>query len=242
MQDPLANIKALITDNAIGFQAGNGEPAYGFQLQPIYAVDFPEQGFTLLPRAVIPFMGVPPASEFPNLGPARPDGDGTVWGLGDIILQSFVAPKTKSSWKWGVGAQVSLATHTDPFLRGPDWGAGPVGVLTGGIGSNISVAGIVGHLWSFDGEFNSTIIQPMVFYNFDKLPGAYIGYNAPIGANWKTSSTSVWTLPLGLSIGKTFDMGKGQGLDVMAGPYYNIVKPDGGAEWSIRFGVSWLFP
>jgi hypothetical protein len=242
MQDPLANIKALITDNAIGFQAGDGNPAYGFQLQPIYAIDLPERGFTLLPRAVIPFMGIPPESEFPKLGQPRPAGGGTVWGLGDIILQTFVAPKTKGSWKWGIGPQVSLSTHTDPFLRGPDWGAGAVGVVTGGVGENISVAGIIGNLWSFDGQFNSMIIQPMVFYNIAALPGAYFGYNAPIGANWKASSSDIWTVPLGISVGKTFDMGKGNGLDLMIGPYYNVVRPDGGAEWSLRFGINWMFP
>ena len=37
-------------------------------------------------------------------------------------------------------------------------------------------------------------------------------------------------------------MGNGHGLDVLAGPYYNVERPDGAADWVIRFGISWLFP
>lgn len=56
LQDPLANIKALMTDNDISFNAGSDdeETSYGFQLQPVYAIPFEEQGFNLISRAVIP--------------------------------------------------------------------------------------------------------------------------------------------------------------------------------------------
>ena len=47
LQDPLANIKAIMTDNAIGFNTGADEgTSYGFQLQPIYAIDLPESSAT----------------------------------------------------------------------------------------------------------------------------------------------------------------------------------------------------
>ena len=49
------------------------------------------------------------------------------------------------------------------------------------------------------------------------------------------------TVPLGLSIGRTFDMDGGNGLDVMIGPYYSVARPDGAADWTIRFMISWLF-
>ena len=58
MQDPLANIKALVTDNDISFNTGNDETSYGFQLQPIYAISFDDQGFNLVNRAVIPILGM----------------------------------------------------------------------------------------------------------------------------------------------------------------------------------------
>ena len=58
----------------------------------------------------------------------------------------------------------------------------------------------------------------MVFFNSKSIPGAYLAYNAVISADWEAPSDDTWTVPLGLSIGRTFDMGKGNGLDVMIGP------------------------
>ena len=63
LQNPLANIKAIMTDNAIGFDTGDDEgTSYGFQIQPVYAIDFPEQGFTFIPRGVIPILGLEPGT------------------------------------------------------------------------------------------------------------------------------------------------------------------------------------
>ncbi|MCK4838518.1 MAG: hypothetical protein KAS94_06915, partial [Desulfobulbaceae bacterium] len=59
LQDPLANIKAVMTDNTIGFNTGDDDgTSYGFQFQPVYAIDVPDKGFTFLPRAVIPITGL----------------------------------------------------------------------------------------------------------------------------------------------------------------------------------------
>ena len=72
----------------------------------------------------------------------------------------------------------------------------------------------MGNLWFFDGKFNSSIIQPMFFYNFDFLPGAYVAYNAVTSVDWKADSVDRWTVPLRFSVGKTFDMGGGNGYDI----------------------------
>lgn len=246
LQDPLANIKAVMTDNAIGFNTGDDEgTSYGFQLQPIYAVDLPDKGFTFIPRAVIPVVGLEPGTKTRitgDDGEPTPSGSSRVWGLGDSLLQFFFAPHSDAGWKWGIGPQFSLATHTNSDLKGPDWGAGIAGVVVGDIADQVSFAGIVANQWSFDGNFNSGMIQPMLFYNFVSPAGAYVAYNAVISADWKADSDNTWTVPLGLSIGRTLDMGQGNGLDMMIGPYYNVVRPDGAADWMLRFGISWIFP
>ncbi len=38
--DPLGNVKAVMTDNTIAFQAGEDEDdtSFGFQIQPVYAI------------------------------------------------------------------------------------------------------------------------------------------------------------------------------------------------------------
>ena len=72
LQNPLANIKALMTDNAIGFDTGiDGGTSFGFQIQPVYAIDLPDRGFTIIPRAVIPIMGLEPGTDAPPGWPSR---------------------------------------------------------------------------------------------------------------------------------------------------------------------------
>ena len=246
LQNPLANIKAVMTDNSIAFNTGDDEgTSYGFQIQPVYAVNFEEQGFTFIPRAVFPIMGLEPGTKTRFTGEdGRPISGGSdpTWGIGDTMLQFFFAPHSDAGWKWGVGPQFSLATHTDDALRGPDWGAGIAGVVTGNITENISFSGIIGNHWSFDGAFNSATFQPMMFYNVETIPGMYVGYNAVITADWNADSSNQWTVPVGLSVGRTLDMGSGHGLDLSIGPYYNVARPDGAADWALRFGISWLFP
>lgn len=247
MQNPLASIKAIMTDNTIGFNTGSDEgTSYGFQIQPVYAIDFEEGGFTFIPRAVIPVTGLEPGTKTRFTGedgnPIPTTGTDRVWGLGDSILQFFFAPHSKQEWKWGMGPQLSVPTHTDDKLKGPDWGAGLSGVITGSITDNLSFSGIIGNHWSFDGSFNVATIQPILFYNIASMPGAYVGYNASISADWNADSSNRWTVPLGITIGKTFSVGGGHAFDVSAGPYYNVERPEGAADWMLRFGLSWLFP
>ena len=246
LHNPLANIKAIMTDNTIGFKTGDDEgTSYGFQLQPVYAIDFEDKGFTFIPRASIPILGLEPGTKTRITGDdgnPTTSGSSRVWGIGDSMLQFFLAPHIKNEWKWGVGPQLSLPTHTDSALKGPDWGAGLAGVIIGNITPSLSFAGLFWNHWSFDGSFNTASIHPMLYYNIDSMPGAYLGYNATISADWEATSSNRWTVPLGVSVGRAFDMGGGNGLDLIIGPYWNVVRPDGAADWAVRFGVNWLFP
>ena len=64
-QDPLAYISALMTENDFLFKTGDDKTSYSFQLQPVYAFDFPEQGFSFIPRGIIPIIGAAPESDLP---------------------------------------------------------------------------------------------------------------------------------------------------------------------------------
>lgn len=103
LQDPLASIAAIMTDNDILFGTGDDDTSYTFQLQPVYAIDFSEKGFTFIPRAVIPILGAAERADLPPIEDRLPKEGGTTWGLGDVVTQFFFAPKTESSWKWGIG-------------------------------------------------------------------------------------------------------------------------------------------
>ncbi len=241
-QDPLASISALVSDNTINFKTGDNEDtAYVFQIQGVYSINT-DWGVNLIPRAIVPIVGAPKGSELPILDPGG-GGNGTTWGLGDSMLQLFVAPSGGSgNWKWGIGPQISFATHTERDLKGPDWGAGIGGVLIGSIGQ-FSVGGLVSNHWSFDGNYSTLTIQPLLFYNIESLPGLSLAYNPVINADWKLDTSDRWTVPLGLGIGKTFVLGtKGHAVDISLGGYGVPIRPDGGPKAQLKIAMFLMFP
>ncbi len=34
----------------------------------------------------------------------------------------------------------------------------------------------------------------------------------------------------------------GHGLEIFAEPYYNVERPEGAADWTIKSGIEWLLP
>lgn len=244
-QDPLADVTALFTDNTVGFNQGLADDTgYNFQLQPVKSFDTP-YGFRLIARGIIPIVGAPTGSDFVFLGdlggPATPVPTSTTtpWGLSDTMVQTFVSPKTDGSVKFGIGPQFSVPTHTDDRLKGPSWGAGVSAVVFGGIG-NLAIGSVVAQHWGNEGDFSSMTIQPIVLYNFDELPGVYLGYNNTISADWKQSGNDVWTVPLGLTLGKTIPVGGGSAVDLSLGGYNVVARPDGAPDWQLKFGISVL--
>lgn len=212
-QDPLADISAVMTDNTIGFNQGSGKDiGYGFQIQPVKSFDT-DMGFRFIPRGIFPVVGAPAQSDFPFFGDlGGKKGASTKWGFGDIMTQFFFAPKTDGAIKWGVGPQFSLRSRTDSTLGGPGWGAGVSGVIFGGLGQ-IAYGAVAGQHWGESG-FSVFTLQPILMYNFEEMPGVYLGYNNSITADWKQSGNDRWTVPLGLTAGRTLSVGGGTALDL----------------------------
>lgn len=238
LQDPLANIAALMSDNTFSFNTGNPTPTtgYSFQLQPVYAV--PARTFNFIPRAVIPIVGAPGGANFPTL-PGQPPSTRTTWGLSDIVLQTFFSPKSASGLKWGIGPQFSLKTATDSAVAGAGWGAGVGGVLVGGLGS-VSFAALASQHWSFDGNFSLLTLQPMLFYNL--AAGVSISYNNSITLDWKAAAGKEWSVPLGLGVSKSFVLGGGHGLDIGVAAYYLVARPEGGPASQLKLVIAWVMP
>ncbi len=64
-----------------------------------------------------------------------------------------------------------------------------------------------------------------------------IGAGPNILADWEARSGDKWTVPLGIGINKTVQLGK---LPVRFGIeyHYNVVRPDTvGADWDLRFMI-----
>ena len=241
LQDPLANIAAIMTDNAVNFKAGDEEVSgYNFQLQPVYAIPF--EKFNLIPRAVVPIVGVPGGAYWPPLhGPTKP-ADNVEWGFSDAMLQTFLSPKSERSWKFGFGPQFSFKTRSSDAQAGAGNGVGVGAVIVGSLSEDISFSGLVNQHWSYDGDFNTFTLQPMLFYNLSFWTGSSIHYNNSIAYNAKGPSGNQWTVPLGLGVSKTLDVGGGHGVDVMLGWYKMIESPQGGPSSQLKFGLTWIIP
>jgi len=238
--DPLGNIKAIMTDNTIGFDGGEdeGETSFGFQIQPVYAI--PTKGRTnMIARAVVPIIGIESGVVAPPIGGQPRPEDGSKWGLGDTLLQYFFSPKTEGSFKWGVGPMVSLKTHTSDRSAGAGWGGGVAGVFFGGSGQ-LSYGAIAMQVWGED-NFSIFTLQPIVLYMMKSLPGAYFGYNNAMTYNWNVDSGNAWSIPLGLTFGKAIVKESGDFWDLNIGAYPLVVRPDGASSWQLKLGVSYFF-
>jgi len=239
--DPLGDVRALMTDNTIALQGGKNkdDTTFGFQLQPVYTIPN-ETSLNIIARAIVPIIGVEPGVVVPPIGPTpRPDRD-SKWGISDTVAQLFFSPKTDASVKWGVGPQVSLKTHTSDRTAGPGWGGGFAGVVFASAGQ-WSLGAVAMQHWGEKGAYSILTVQPIAIYLIKSLPGVYVGYNNAMTYDWKASSGNAFTLPLGLTFGKTLVVGDGDGLDLSAGVYPLAVRPDHAPKWQVKFGVSYFF-
>jgi hypothetical protein len=251
LQDPLATLAAIGTDNRAFFRAGeDNDEAFLTALQPVYSLPFEDQGFVLIPRLNIPIISLKPGLDIPRLGDdgsINGSGNGRETGLSDMGVQLFGSPLgwDLNGWKLGAGPQFSFKTRTDKDLKGAGYGAGLSGVVAGGHG-DFSFAALIGHLWGFDGDFSTTAVQPMIYYNFPALPGAYAYYNNAIAYDWegKGGSAQRWTVPIGMGLGNTFDLGGGYGLDIGAGYYYqpSFGRSKGGPEHQLQVMLTVIVP
>jgi len=239
-QDPLANVKALMTDNTIGYESESRQALYNFQLQPVYSIQT-SLGFNVVTRGIIPLVGTPTGGGPVGL-PDQYDGgnNGTAWGLSDIMAQTFFVPDTKYDIKFGIGPQVSLRTRTCEATGGPGWGVG-FGACVFGFSGALSYGGILSQHWGQDG-YNRSSLQPIVFYNMDLFGGSYVGYSNSIVYDWSAPANEGWLVPVGLTAGKTFLLDGGCMVDANAGAYYLAVGPGGQPDWQFKVGLSFFFP
>ena len=105
------------------------------------------------------------------------------------------------------------------------------------------IGAVANQQWSYAGwgdqNVSAILFQPFVNYN---LPhGWYLTASPIMTANWNADSGQKWTVPLGGGVGKIFKIGK-QSFNAQLQAFDNVVTPDNGADWQLRFQVQLLFP
>jgi hypothetical protein len=175
----------------------------------------------------------------PELAP----GVSETFGLGDIQLSLFLSPAKPGALIWGAGVILQFPTATDDVLGQGKWGAGPtVAALT--IRGPWVIGALINNVWSFAGDgdrkaVNQMLLQPFVTHNF--RGGWYVNSVPMITADWEAHGSDRWTVPIGGGVGRILRIGA-LPLAADLGAYYNVVRPDNGAEWQLRARVQFLFP
>lgn len=229
-QNPMADLISVPIQNNFAFGIGPDDGSqYVMNIQPVIPTDLSED-WRLINRIVAPLI-----SNNKFLGSKA--------GLGDIQYQGFIGPAEEGKIVWGLGPILSMPTATDQTLGTGKWSAGPGAVAVYMKGPWVAGA-LINNIWSFAGDsdrqdVNAMLIQYFVTYNFDK--GWYVTTSPINTANWEASRGDQWTVPLGGGFGKVVFAGE-LPINLQLQAYSNVVTPDNGPDWSMRFQIQTVLP
>jgi len=227
--NPIANLVSLPLQNNTDFGIGPYDrSANVLNIQPVV----PLAGGKVVTRTIFPIVWLPDvASESGSFSS----------GLSDITFTAFYVPSSGSTM-WGVGPV--LVFPSGGSERGSEkWSAGVSGVLLAQPG-DWTLGVLANNVWSFAGDsdredVNKGLVQ---YFIVRQLGGGWYVNSAPIiTVDWKAESGQQWTVPFGAGAGKLLFLGK-LPLNLQAGAYYNVAKPDGGPDWQLRLQAQFMFP
>ena len=205
-------------------------------IQPVYPINLNSE-WNLITRTIVPLISQPPFT-------SSQDREN---GLGDVQFSAFLSPTkpTSGGWIWGAGLIAQLDTASDDRLGQGKYGLGPTAVALR-ISKEWVSGALINQVWSVAGDddrpdVSQMLIQPFINYNFPHSPGRYLSFSPIITANWEADAGDVWTVPLGLGIGQIMRFGK-QPVSLQLAYYSNVVRPEFGPDYQIRFQIAFLFP
>lgn len=240
LANPVAEIVTLpLQYNGTSKVGADQQWLHQLNLQPVYPVALSER-WRLINRAVIPLVSQP----------ALVSGQERQGGIGDISYEAFFSPLVQErsaagKWIWGFGPTFQLDTASDDRLGSGKWAAGPA-LLALFETAQVTIGGKLLHLSSFAGDdaredFSQTQLQPIVSYRLD--PTYSLDYIGTVIVDWKQQRSSQrWTVPMGVSLSMLTRSPGFIPVNYQIGGGYNLVRPDDGGDWFIRFQVSFILP
>ena len=169
--------------------------------------------------------------------------DGRTTGFGDMYYVGLFAPTKpedvlNGKLVWGLGFDLSFPTASEDILGSDKYSAGP-SALAAYLGPKWKFGFLLQHYWDYAGDddaadVNMTNLQYLWYYSIN--PTTSIGAAPNIIIDWEQDSGNDVTLPLGIGINKTINIGKVPvrfGFEIM----YSVEQPDDivGTETSYRF-------
>lgn len=231
-QNPIASLISVPFQNNTNFGVGEfNRTSNILNVQPVIPVPLSDN-LTLVNRTIIPIAYQPELAA----------GLDSAFGLGDINYTGFFVPQSAGNFTWGVGPSLLLPTATDTILGTGKWSIGPAAVALVTQGPIVTGA-LVSQLWSFAGDSDRqdvSLLTVQPFFNYNFAGGWYASTSPIITANWQAVGEQ-WTVPLGGGVGRVFKIGS-QPVNASLQAYWNAIKPEGAADWTLRAQFTLLFP
>ena len=168
--------------------------------------------------------GIPPGIQPPGGGPISPPPGvvpidligGRTSGFGDMIYLGLASPKAGISHGegqtsvWGLGVGQTFPSATDDVLGSGKWSAGPAAIYAY-LGRKWKLGGLVQSYFSYAGDKSRndvTLLNMQLFYYYALTDTISIGAGPNIIADFEANKGDQWTVPLGIGINKTINIGK----------------------------------
>ena len=225
-----------ISNQFNNFELNNGHWNNNWNFQPVLPISLTKD-WNLITRPVMPFYDIVP----------HPTASGE-WerdaGLGDLALAAGLSPAHSGHWLLAVGPTAIFPTATSGFTGQGKWQLGPA-LLVGYLTKDFIVGVFPQQWWSIGGEHgkpdtNHLNLQPIASIFFGD--GWNIGYSGNILANWNGTSGNVWTVPIGLGVGKVVKFGRLPVKLQLAVQYMPVHPRIFGQEWNVQVQITSVLP
>ena len=201
LTNPVSTLWSL-SNQFNNFKLENSHWNNNWNFQPVLPISLTKD-WNLITRPVMPFYNIvqheTASGQFERTA-----------GLGDMILLELLSPAHSGHWVLGAGPTFIFPTATSKFTGQGKWQAGP-SVVAGYLTKEFFLGVFPQQWFSIGGDPNrpdtsQLNLQPIATVFFGD--GWNIGYSGNILANWKASSGDVWTVPVGVGVGKVVKFGR----------------------------------
>jgi hypothetical protein len=225
-----------ISNQFNNFELNNGQWNNNWNFQPVLPVGLTKD-WNLITRPVMPFYNIVPHETHP--GEFARDA-----GLGDLALVELLSPAHSGNWVLGAGPTAIFPTATSGFTGQGKWQLGP-SVVVGYLTKQFFIGVFPQQWWSIGGEHgrldtNQMNLQPIAALFFGE--GWSVFYSGNILADWTAPSEDVWTVPVGLGLGKVVKLGRLPVKIDLAVQYMPVHPRISGQEWNVQVSITPVLP
>jgi len=235
-QNPLANVISMPLQNNNDFGIGDyDKSSHVVNIQPILPVKLSKSGWLLINRFIIPVPKSIPDQSTENAK--------NITGMGDISYTAWFSPPVKGKLTWGLGPVTIWPTASDDLLGQSKFSIGPSLVFVY-LTPKFLGATVIADWVSVAGDDKAPDVNTFYFQYILTyfLKNKWYLSSAPISlANWEAEEGQKWTVPVGGGFGKMFRV-RNLPMDIQSQAFYNVVKPDGTADWQLRIQLKLIFP